>query len=275
MGGDWRKRRAALLLLSSLADESDAFRKTMLRPRGKAEACMKSAAAMCAAAIGDDREHPRVHVAALVCLGLWGQSYAPRFQKRHAVQVMPALLQRLSPSASPATCLRVRCAAVSCLILLCAADGKEEGKCCPAASLAPFQRPVLESLFALLPGDAGQQQQQQQQQQHAASLLRLHEFTLTAVSCVAAVTQASFEQYYDVFMPRVLHIVASSTQGLITSAAAVSAAGGGGGGGGSDAMGDAARHASLRRRAMETVAVIGESVSKAKFQVDAATVRFD
>jgi hypothetical protein len=165
---DWKKRHAALIALSQIA-----------------EGCVKGmkkdvvgAVQPCLHALATD-PHPRVRWAAINGLGQMCTDLGPRLQEKAHSTVLPALLNAMDDAKNP------RCQAHA------AAATVNFSEDCPPECMQPYLDSLMNKLLTLL--QAGNKSVQ--------------EAALTALASTADNAQESFVKYYDVVLPYLKNIL--------------------------------------------------------------------
>ena len=159
---DWKKRHAALIALSQIAEGcAKGMKKDVV---GAIQPCLH--------ALSTD-PHPRVRWAAINGLGQMCTDLGPRLQEKAHAQVLPLLLNAMDDSKNP------RCQAHA------AAATVNFSEDCPPECMAPYLDMLMNKLMTLL--QSGNKSVQ--------------EAALTALASTADNAQESFVKYYDVVLP--------------------------------------------------------------------------
>ena len=221
--GDWKRRRAGLETLAlSAAGCTKQYRPHLDQ--------------LVAAAVQFTQDpHVRVRYAALHCLGQFASDFVPTFHKKYLAKVLPVLGASLG--ALNQGCERLQCLAVSALAQVCNHEYVEK------RAFLPYNKPLLEGLFALLKGTAAS----------GGVGAKTQADVLSTISAIASVIGRDFVPYYDVFMPLALQVL---TMQIATN--------------GTMKVVDAQK--SLRGRAMECVGFIASAVGKERFRAHCGPV---
>ena len=205
---DWRMRRAALNAICAVGSCCSKFMKKQL----------KDVVPFAVQCVSDSQQ--RVRFAALECLATLSGSFPGTFQRVNKGLAVPAFIAALT---DPANCERVKGHAAAAVTTFAHPEQ------CPASCLAAHLDPLLSALIAMLQD----------------SSLTVKEQSLTAVACIAEVSQADFGKYYDAFVPGLKSIIGS-------------------------ALGE--DQCELRGKAMESLAMMADAVGPERFVADAQEV---
>ena len=159
---DWKKRHAALIALSQIAEGcAKGMKKDVV---GAVQPCLH--------ALATD-PHPRVRWAAINGLGQMCTDLGPRLQEKAHANVLPLLLNAMDDSKNP------RCQAHA------AAATVNFSEDCPPECMAPYLDTLMNKLLSLL--QSGNKSVQ--------------EAALTALASTADNAQEAFVKYYDTVLP--------------------------------------------------------------------------